>query len=501
MTVYIYGRVSHRDSGSSGLSEASQLLAGKTYIESVLPHEPLGQTSFPVGNAPGYYFDRAASAWKAPFTNREGACALTEVLKPGDHIVFYNVERGFRSTLAFCQQMEYWEKHGIHAHFITEGMNFSSPEGKLLLRTMAAYAEYYSDLVSARTKEALAIKRLGKLKKPNEPRANWAATDFKFITEKPKAIESKPAGRIFTYARCSHIDSELSGLGMGAQLTGVVRYADRLAAFNPNLVRHKEHFEDNSVSAFHVPFNQRPSGKRLMEMVQAGDVIVVYRTDRMFRHPLDVARIVEELNKRGVAIHIVQGGIDTSTQAGQMFIHMLTMFAHLESAIKSRRAKDIKEHLRSQGRPDGPTPRYAKVLIDQKTMQKKLVYNYEKIVMFGCCYTMRDILGMQVPHISDVMHAIACSHDFRKPVPRGMRKSNWGEVYVKEAINIFRGLKNTLPPEAIADALRTGITILEQDVNTFFKAFLKTSFPLRDLESQIADHLSVDETIRLPRPS
>lgn len=498
MVAYIYGRVSHRDSGASGLSEASQLHAAKTYIETVLGEVPLGQTAFPIGNAPGYYFDRAVSAWKSPFTKREGACALTQVLKRGDHVVFYNLERGFRSTLAFCQQMLYWEEQGINAHFIVEGLNFSTPEGKLMLRVMAAYAEYYSDLVSARTKEALRIKRLGQLQKTNKQkseRGRWESSNFQFATEKPVAVET--TGRILTYARCSHIDSELSGLGMKAQLDGITRYANRLASMRPTLSNPNMHFEDNSVSAFHVPFHQRPGGKALLECAQSGDVIIVYRTDRIFRHPIDVARVVDELTKRGIAIHIVEGGIDTSTHTGQMFIHMLTLFAYMESSIKSKRNRDVIAYLRSQGRPHSRPPRYAKVVTDKNT--KKLAYDYEQIVMSGAAYVMRDILGMTVPQISDIMHAISCSRSFTKPVLTGFRKANWGLTHVHECLRDFRNLKNTLPPEAIADALRTAGEILSQDLNTFFKAHVKTQFPLKDVRHRIEGHLAADE-IAAPLP-
>lgn len=62
---------------------------------------------------------------------------------------------------------------------------------------------------------------------------------------------------------------------------------------------------DEGVSGVSVPLSERPQGKRLFDMLRAGDVLVVRWLDRLGRDYGDVCRNVRELMARGVIIKTV----------------------------------------------------------------------------------------------------------------------------------------------------------------------------------------------------
>lgn len=75
----------------------------------------------------------------------------------------------------------------------------------------------------------------------------------------------------------------------------------------------------------------------LIEFAHAGDCITVTRIDRLARSIGDLAKIVDQLEKKGVALKATEQPIDTSTPAGRAFLQMLGVFAEFENAIRKER--------------------------------------------------------------------------------------------------------------------------------------------------------------------
>ena len=57
-----------------------------------------------------------------------------------------------------------------------------------------------------------------------------------------------------------------------------------------------------------------------LDFVREGDVFIVTRLDRCSRSVLDLYKIIEELNKKGVAFKATEQEIDTSTSSGRLLI-------------------------------------------------------------------------------------------------------------------------------------------------------------------------------------
>lgn len=75
----------------------------------------------------------------------------------------------------------------------------------------------------------------------------------------------------------------------------------------------------------------------VMDFLRSGDVLCVTRVDRLARSLSDLAAIVDDLQKRGVALKATEQPIDTSTPAGMAFLQMLGVFAQFETAIRKER--------------------------------------------------------------------------------------------------------------------------------------------------------------------
>lgn len=62
---------------------------------------------------------------------------------------------------------------------------------------------------------------------------------------------------------------------------------------------------DEGVSGVSVPMRERPDGKRLFDMLRAGDVLVVRWVDRLGRNYADVTDTIREFIRRGVIVRTI----------------------------------------------------------------------------------------------------------------------------------------------------------------------------------------------------
>jgi DNA invertase Pin-like site-specific DNA recombinase len=53
------------------------------------------------------------------------------------------------------------------------------------------------------------------------------------------------------------------------------------------------------------PIGQRPEGGKLLANLQAGDVVIAAKLDRLFRSALDALEVHAQFTKRGIGLHLI----------------------------------------------------------------------------------------------------------------------------------------------------------------------------------------------------
>jgi len=93
-----------------------------------------------------------------PLFERDGGKKIKEKMKKGEKfaIIAVALDRLFRDTHDCLGACKIWEKEGIGLHLMNLGVDVTTAMGKAFLTNAATYAELEKNLVSERTKEALA---------------------------------------------------------------------------------------------------------------------------------------------------------------------------------------------------------------------------------------------------------------------------------------------------------------------------------------------------------
>ena len=90
----------------------------------------------------------------------------------------------------------------------------------------------------------------------------------------------------------------------------------------------------------------------LMDIVEAGDKIVITKLDRLFRSTEHMLKTVRMLNEKGVGLVVLNMGgdtVDTSTAMGKLMITMLGGFAEFERELMLERQKVGIEQAKKRG--------------------------------------------------------------------------------------------------------------------------------------------------------
>jgi DNA invertase Pin-like site-specific DNA recombinase len=94
---------------------------------------------------------------------------------------------------------------------------------------------------------------------------------------------------------------------------------------------------------------QRPGLLTALKKVKRGDMLVVWRLDRLGRSLVDLIQTVNGLSKRGCDFRSLTESIDTSSSGGRLLFHVMAAMAEFERAIISERTKAGMEAARARG--------------------------------------------------------------------------------------------------------------------------------------------------------
>lgn len=151
--------------------------------------------------------------------------------------------------------------------------------------------------------------------------------------------------RVYGYGRHS---TDKQGLTQEAQRTKVEEYV-------------RQHLSEHEYGGWlydpatsgSKPLFKRPIGSTVEGLLRAGDHIVWARLDRAFRSVVDGATTLADLGRRGVFVHSLDLGLDTSTPVGRCVCTVMLAFAELEREYARARTRDALRVKREAGLPYG----------------------------------------------------------------------------------------------------------------------------------------------------
>lgn len=101
----------------------------------------------------------------------------------------------------------------------------------------------------------------------------------------------------------------------------------------------------------------RPKWDLVNQLLREGDTLKVTRLDRLGRSVLHLVNLGADLRERGVGLHVIEQGIDTSTPEGRAMFGMLVVLAELQRELILANTHDGLASARGGLSAGGGTPR------------------------------------------------------------------------------------------------------------------------------------------------
>lgn len=99
---------------------------------------------------------------------------------------------------------------------------------------------------------------------------------------------------------------------------------------------------------------QRRGFSKLIDRLEAGDVLIVTKLDRLGRDAIDVSSTVKALSEMGVRVHcLALGGVDLTSSAGTMTMNVLNAVAQFERDLLIERTQSGLNRAKAEGKTLG----------------------------------------------------------------------------------------------------------------------------------------------------
>ena len=155
--------------------------------------------------------------------------------------------------------------------------------------------------------------------------------------------------RVFAYARVSTTDQTTDNQAREIAAAGFVIEPKRLIVETVS----------GSTAA-----KQRKAFVRLVDRLEAGDLLVVTKLDRLGRDAIDIVSTVNALEAGGVHVHcLALGGMNLTSPAGKMTMSVIAAVAQFERDLLIERTQSGLARVKAEGKTLG---RPAKLSADQR---------------------------------------------------------------------------------------------------------------------------------------
>lgn len=99
--------------------------------------------------------------------------------------------------------------------------------------------------------------------------------------------------------------------------------------------------------------SDRPGLSQMTSTLREGDVVVVWRLDRLGRSLKDLIDLVGKFEESGISLKSLQESIDTSTSGGRFFFHIFGALAEFERNVIRERTQAGLIAARARGKKGG----------------------------------------------------------------------------------------------------------------------------------------------------
>ena len=145
--------------------------------------------------------------------------------------------------------------------------------------------------------------------------------------------------RTFTYVRVSTIEQKTENQTREIEAAGFAVEPRRIVS---------ETISGSTAAASRIGFIS------LLDRLEAGDVLVVTKLDRLGRNAMDVRATVDLLAERRVRVHcLALGGADLTSAAGKMTMQVIAAVAEFERDLLIERTQAGLERARADGKVIG----------------------------------------------------------------------------------------------------------------------------------------------------
>lgn len=141
----------------------------------------------------------------------------------------------------------------------------------------------------------------------------------------------------------------------------------------------KEYGCDEIVEEISSGAKVRPQLYALLEKLRAGDVLVVWKLDRLGRTARELIFLAEDLSKKRVSLVSLQEQLDTQTPTGKFVFTLFAAFAEMERNVLVERTKAGLSSARSRGRCGGRRPVDEKKIAHAMTLYESNQYKGKEI--------------------------------------------------------------------------------------------------------------------------
>lgn len=174
------------------------------------------------------------------------------------------------------------------------------------------------------------------------------------------------------YARVSTSEQGESGLGLEVQVARCNSYAERIGASVIDTMQEVQSGKD---------MVKRPLLRSCLDRLRSGEAntLIVAKLDRLSRSVIDLCSLLEQSEKEGWSLVLLDLGIDTTTPAGRVQAQVIAAFAEYERRLISQRTKDAMKAAKERGIHCGTTSTIPLEIVERVVNERRAGKTWQSI--------------------------------------------------------------------------------------------------------------------------